>query len=226
MLSISAMTGMGLGSYYLNLAREDYYLGGGEPPGHWLGKGAEGMHLEGKVERLALRNLLLGRTPDGKRDLVQNAGKESRQCGWDLTFSAPKSVSTLFATSADDVRAKIRAAQAKAVAEALAFLVSAVTQIDPSWVEMKGFKMTHPEWGYGRLFAERETVRMDGRHGQPTHGARARDHTFAGPTGLENPPDCPGIRHQSQYRAAVRAADERRRQCRCSGEREWQPGSN
>ncbi len=45
------------------------------------------------------------------------------------------------------------------------------------------------------VFAERETVRMDGRHGQPTHGARARDHTFAGPTGLENPPDCPGIGH-------------------------------
>lgn len=122
MLSISAMTGTGLGNYYLNLAREDYYLGGGEPPGQWFGKGAEGLHLEGKVERQALRNLLLGRTPDGKRDLVQNAGKESRQSGWDLTFSAPKSVSTLFATSADDVRARIRAAQAKAVAEALTFL--------------------------------------------------------------------------------------------------------
>ncbi len=39
--------------------------------------------------------------------------------------------------------------------------LSAVTQIDPSWVEMNGFKMTHPEWGYGRLYAERETVTSD-----------------------------------------------------------------
>ncbi len=124
MLSISAMTGAGQGKYYLNLAREDYYLGGGEPPGRWLGKGAEILGLEGKVERESFRHLLLGRSPDGSRDLVQNAGKENRQSGWDLTFSAPKSVSIMFAFAPDIERDVIRAAHAVAVAKAMAFLES------------------------------------------------------------------------------------------------------
>jgi hypothetical protein len=40
MLSIGKMT-MGQQDYYATLAREDYYLEGGEPPGRWLGRGAE-----------------------------------------------------------------------------------------------------------------------------------------------------------------------------------------
>lgn len=36
MLSVSAMSG-GQGAYYTALAREDYYLEGGEPPGLWTG---------------------------------------------------------------------------------------------------------------------------------------------------------------------------------------------
>ena len=39
MLSIGAM-GHSQGHYYINLAQEDYYTAGGEPPGQWRGQGA------------------------------------------------------------------------------------------------------------------------------------------------------------------------------------------
>ena len=90
MLSIGAMKS-GQESYYQNLAREDYFLVGGEPPGRWLGRGAAALGLTGKIDSNELSALFRGYSPAGKK-LVQNAGKENRQPGWDLTFSAPKSV--------------------------------------------------------------------------------------------------------------------------------------
>lgn len=123
MLSISAMSA-GSGSYYLDLAREDYYLSGGEPDGRWWGSGAAVLGLEGRtVERQALENLLAGCSPDGSRPLVQLQTGRTHQPGWDLTFSAPKSVSVLWgATSDDGVQRAIRHAHESAVGEALRFL--------------------------------------------------------------------------------------------------------
>ena len=91
MLSIAAVTG-GQGNYYTALARDDYYLKGGEPPGTWLGRGADVLRLSGMVEKEPFTHLLLGRSPDGARELVQNAQAKNRQAAWDLTFSAPKTV--------------------------------------------------------------------------------------------------------------------------------------
>ena len=100
MLSISKpMHGAGQGNYYLGLAREDYYLSGGEPPGLWHGEGASRLGLSGVVEPEKFRNLLNGFSPDRLHPLAQNAGRNDRQSGWDLTFSAPKSVSVLWALS-------------------------------------------------------------------------------------------------------------------------------
>lgn len=123
MLSISKpMSGAGQGNYYLGLAREDYYVAGGEPPGKWEGKGAELFGLTGKVEPETLRSLLGGYSPDGVRPLAQNAGKPDRQSGWDLTFSSPKSVSVLWALSDRNIREQIQAAQQHSVAVALGYL--------------------------------------------------------------------------------------------------------
>lgn len=121
MLSIGAM-GAGQGDYYLNLAHEDYYLEGGEPPGRWLGQGAEALGLSGTVEKQALRNLFLGVAPDQDRPLIQNAGKDDHQPGWDLTFSAPKSVSTLWAVSDFEIRLAIQEAHDHSVTKALDYL--------------------------------------------------------------------------------------------------------
>ena len=120
MLSISAMAS-GSEWYYTNLAREDYYLKGGEPPGIWWGKGAEGLGLSGIVEGNDLRALFKGYAPDGT-ELVQNAGRKDRQPGWDLTFSAPKPVSTLWSQGDQWVREQIQAAQFEAAKVGLTYL--------------------------------------------------------------------------------------------------------
>ena len=50
MLSISKMSS-GQGSYSADLAREDYYLEGGEPLGVWWGRGSRELGLQGVVGR-------------------------------------------------------------------------------------------------------------------------------------------------------------------------------
>ena len=123
MLSVSQpMKGCGRGEYYLNLAREDYYLSGGEPPGEWYGQGAGELGLKGEIDKEEFRNLLRGCSPDGSEKLCQNAGDEERRSGWDLTFSAPKSVSTLWALSGEGVRRKIQQLQKEAVKVSLNYL--------------------------------------------------------------------------------------------------------
>lgn len=78
--------------YYADLG-EDYYVDGGEPPGVWWGEGAEELGLSGVVQAEAFRNVLQGRSADGDKKLVQNAGSPKRRAAFDLTFSVPKSVS-------------------------------------------------------------------------------------------------------------------------------------
>jgi len=135
MLSIGAM-GNGQGTYYVGLAREDYYLEGGEPPGRWLGEGAARLGLidaagtgpdQGdRVEREALLNLFAGCDAHGL-PLVQNADAKDRQPGWDLTFSAPKSVSTIWAVADADTRHAIQEAHFAALKEALHYIEEGAT---------------------------------------------------------------------------------------------------
>ena len=99
MLSIIQIRGDG--TYYTSIGRDDYLLNGGEPRGVWLGGGAEALGLSGLVEDIVYRRLLGGFSPNGTEGLVRNAGTESRRPGWDLTFSAPKSVSEFWAASRD-----------------------------------------------------------------------------------------------------------------------------
>lgn len=110
---------MGAAQYYADLAREDYYLNGGEPPGQWWCKGAVALGLEGKVDAKEFHNLFNGFSPDGSRALVQNAGQtdgyHKRSPAHDLTFSAPKSVSTYLSQAPRDIREIGQAAHNRAV---------------------------------------------------------------------------------------------------------------
>lgn len=105
MLSISKAGG----DYYANLAADDYYTKGGEPPGRWYGRGAEFFRLTGQVNRDEFLMLCDGISLDGKK-LVQNAGQENHIAALDLTFSAPKSVSVLWACGDEQVRKQIQEA--------------------------------------------------------------------------------------------------------------------
>ena len=77
------------------LSIDEYYAGVGESPGVWAGRWAEGLGLSGVVEADQLRALVEGQDPVTGEDLVGGAGASVR--AFDLTFSAPKSVSLLWA---------------------------------------------------------------------------------------------------------------------------------
>ncbi|GIK46148.1 MAG: hypothetical protein BroJett012_20510 [Betaproteobacteria bacterium] len=111
----------GATTYYEGLAREDYYEKGGEPPGRWIGRLAEDMGLQGNVKDGQLKAMFEGFHPETGEQLVKNAGEEHK-AGWDLAFSAPKSVSTVWAVADESTRAEIQAAQDEAVKAAMAFL--------------------------------------------------------------------------------------------------------
>jgi conjugative relaxase-like TrwC/TraI family protein len=113
------MTGRDRGDYFLKLT--DYYAGVGgriEPDGVWFGEGAAALGLAGKVRKRDLRRMLDGYGPNGA-PLVQNAGKENGQSGWDCVMAAPKSVSNVWA-GRPEYRKQIEAAHDEAVRRTLA----------------------------------------------------------------------------------------------------------
>lgn len=78
MLSIAPVKGPEGFGYYSKMFRSDYYVNQNETPLPWLGQGAKAFGLAGTVDATALDNLFRGKSPDGSRPLVQNAGREDR----------------------------------------------------------------------------------------------------------------------------------------------------
>ncbi len=106
-------------TYYTTSGKEGYYLDGKTKPGRWVGKAAKALGLPSEVEAKTFHNLLRGFSADGRNALVQNAGEKNRDVGWDLTYSAPKSVSVLWAMSSATNRSHIEAAHRQAVEKSL-----------------------------------------------------------------------------------------------------------
>ncbi len=71
-----------------------------------MGSGAAELHLSGAVTEQAFDTLAAGLDPESGEPLVQRAGEHHRP-GWDLTFSAPKSVSVVWGIAAPEQRAAI-----------------------------------------------------------------------------------------------------------------------
>ena len=116
--------------------RGDYYLSPeGEPtqaPGRWLASpdtlarlGIEGATVEGR-EFIALME---GRHPRSGRWLRPEGGGGGRGGGIDLTFSAPKSISAVWALGDEAQRRDMEAAHAAAVEEAMAHLTETVPTV-------------------------------------------------------------------------------------------------
>jgi conjugative relaxase-like TrwC/TraI family protein len=122
----------GLLAYYAGLAEDrerpgpgrgpvDYYLDPDEPPGRWRGGGRHALGLDGNVDGSGLRSLLEAAHPETGAPLGRRFGDSSAR-GFDATFSAPKSVSVLWAVSPDPfVRAEVLASHDAAVDAALAW---------------------------------------------------------------------------------------------------------
>lgn len=103
--------------YYQHMGKDGYYAREGEAPGRWEGRGAERLSLEGPVEKPAFEAALSGRDPKTGALLVQSNGR-AHAAGWDMTFSAPKSVSVLWALSPERDRELIETAHRSAVLDA------------------------------------------------------------------------------------------------------------
>jgi conjugative relaxase-like TrwC/TraI family protein len=123
-LSIGKMV-TGAEEYYLSVVaagREEYYTGAGEAPGVWLGQGSRSLGLSGPVGAGPLRVLLAGFSPTDARRLTNRPVGAARVTGFDLTFSAPKSVSVLWGLAPPEASDLVRRGHDGAVVEALGYL--------------------------------------------------------------------------------------------------------
>lgn len=128
MMSIGKLSA-GQEAYYLEEVldgREDYYLSAGEAPGRWTGRLAQRVGLTGEVEADALRAVLAGHDPTGTYRLRATTASLP---GYDLTLSAPKSVSLIWGLGDPQVAATVVAAHERAVDDALAYLEGAACHV-------------------------------------------------------------------------------------------------
>jgi conjugative relaxase-like TrwC/TraI family protein len=100
---------------------EDYYLGPHEARGRWIGSADRELGLAEDVEGEALRRVLAGTHPTDARQLRSSSSRAS-VAGFDLTFSAPKSVSVLFGIGDVELRERVLGAHDVAVREAVGYL--------------------------------------------------------------------------------------------------------
>jgi conjugative relaxase-like TrwC/TraI family protein len=128
-----------LGIHGVGRDKADYYLSdlGRElpvaGPGHWAGRAAEALALDGPVSPDEFRSVLEGRHPH--TGTVLGTGRTS-VAALDLTFSAPKSASVIFALAGTDAAQTVVAAHTDAVAGSLAYLERhAITAIRRSGIE-------------------------------------------------------------------------------------------
>ena len=123
MLSIGKLTVEQSRYYERQVAqgRDDYYSGRGESPGRWTGSGAEALRLGGRVDDDGFMALMDGRDP-GTGERLKRVGGRSKVAAFDLTFSAPKSVSVLFAIGEPALAGALVEAHESAVDAALGYL--------------------------------------------------------------------------------------------------------
>jgi conjugative relaxase-like TrwC/TraI family protein len=90
-------------SYYTDIVAtgiEDYYAGRGEAPGFWTGAGARAVGIDGEVTAAQLQRLFAQQHPMTGEPLgaeYKVRADADKVYGWDLTLSAPKTVSSTWA---------------------------------------------------------------------------------------------------------------------------------
>jgi conjugative relaxase-like TrwC/TraI family protein len=114
--SVSALSSAGQAASYYEA--DDYYAEGGLAPSEWQGEGAEALGLTGDVDREQFKDLLEGRVAGEQLGTVRDSKLEHRP-GWDVTLSAPKSVSIMAEVAGDR---RLLKAHGEAVKTALGFV--------------------------------------------------------------------------------------------------------
>ncbi|MCH8500104.1 MAG: relaxase domain-containing protein [Marinobacter sp.] len=117
MLTISAIKSTGDASRYYS--QDNYYTQDeGIEHSAWYGQGAAQLGLDGRVQPDTFASLMHGQVDGVQLGRMSEQGIEHRP-GWDLTFSAPKSVSILSEVYGMET---VRQAHQQAVQEALSFV--------------------------------------------------------------------------------------------------------
>lgn len=115
MLSMSKDGGGNTAEYF---EADNYYSQGNSAPSEWLGKGAARAGLSGQIQTDDFNKAREGKLPDGSKAADVN-GK--RTPGWDLTVSAPKSLSIMALVAGDK---RLVAAHRDAAKKAISFVES------------------------------------------------------------------------------------------------------
>lgn len=147
--------------YYL--AQSEYYLGGGEPPGAWIaGEDGFGIIVGKCVERELFERLHAGTDAAGKTLLTNGGNRLDRVPGYDITFSAPKSVSVLWALGGEALRERIENAQSSAVAAAIGLVdrYAAVSRRGRNGLSSEAVSLNVAAFQHGEA---RPTEHADGR---------------------------------------------------------------
>jgi conjugative relaxase-like TrwC/TraI family protein len=111
---VTTLKGADAGAYYVEQL-PNYYLQSGEPRGVWLGTGAAMLGLSGEVADDHFLALMAGMDPQRPDRHLGRSYDEKSVHGFDVTASAPKSVSILFALGDDEVRREVLDAHDAAV---------------------------------------------------------------------------------------------------------------
>ncbi len=127
----------GNANYWIEAVAEggdDYYTKPGEAPGEWVGELAAELGLNGQVERDAYAAILEGRDPTSGELLLERPptrvyeradGRQRRAepvLGYDVRFSAPKSISLIYALGDAETRERVLRVVDDAVRDALGYL--------------------------------------------------------------------------------------------------------
>jgi len=120
---------------------DNYYLSekDAKEASQWWGEGAKRLNLNGKIEQDSLQNLLEGKLPNGNVIGLQKDGTINHRAGFDLCFSAPKSISILALDGGDD---RLYEAHVKAVKDTLKFIEKDCAQAKISQNEIISFENT------------------------------------------------------------------------------------
>jgi conjugative relaxase-like TrwC/TraI family protein len=109
----------------------EYYAGIKESPGRWAGAGSERLGLSGGLTREAADGEFKRLIEDGMLpgESASSAQEQRTVPGWDLTVSAPKSVSILAGVGDAHVSAMARDAHEAATAAAIGYMERSVAQV-------------------------------------------------------------------------------------------------
>ena len=155
---IAAIAQAATADYYVMSQRSmrhpnEYYTGGAEPDGIWWNPaGLFGLENGNTISAKDFYRLYEGYSPETGDKLTQNAGKQNRSAALDLTFSADKSVSALWAIAGPELRADIERAHNDAARDALELTVGrycATTRHGKNGKEVVGADIMAGMWQHG-----------------------------------------------------------------------------